>query len=260
MKRSGQGKSAWPQRQRTRYGDRMQPIVRGLPAAPGRGRGAVRDVRAGLAEVELKFRDHVYSGAVVAPTDASGAEADPATFLCLNGVAQGDGPSEREGRSITQHSIMLRGAVGIGPTTSATYTALEPPTIFIAVVLDTQSNLLQEASEDVFINPSGTAEAAPYPFRAMGYSKRFRVLKTKRITFNGMGQVGITGPVYTQPYQQKPFEMYIKLRGLKSTFTPGTTSGNITTLTDNSIHVIAYANKVDLTPTLLYNSRLRFTG
>lgn len=264
MKRaSGQDRGFGAIRQRSRRGGHMQPIVRGLPEGPPRAVLARRRHamdRMLFANIELKFSDLNYSGALVASANASGGESDPATVLSLNGVNQGDGPSEREGRQVVQHDIMLRGSVSVGPTTNAVYTNVEPCTVWIALVLDTQTNGAQLNSEDVFVNSAASVEQAPFVFRNLGYDKRFRVLKTKRITFDSSLVSAIAGPVYTVPYQVKPFEMYSKLRGIKTTYVLGSTSAAIANITDNSLHVIAFCDKTDLTPTLRYNSRLRFTG
>jgi len=63
----------------------------------------------GLLGVETKYFDVSFSGTVSNSTDCSGAEIDPATILCLNGVPQGDTASSRDGFKIAMKSIQIEG-------------------------------------------------------------------------------------------------------------------------------------------------------
>lgn len=226
----------------------------------GRNRALANLRTGGFLGLELKYKDFSYTGTMPAPSDASGGMADPSTALCLNAVAIGTAPNQRDGKQISMKSLAIRGSVSIGPTTSATYTAVEPPTCFIAVVLDTQTNAAQATSESIFENPSGSSLLAPFVFRNLGNDKRFRVLKTKRISFPATGTVGIAGPVYTRAYEARPFEMYINLRNMICNFRIGGDTAAIGSMADNTIHVVAFSNNIDDLPTLAYNSRLRYLG
>ena len=102
---------------------------------------------------------------------------DPATIDCLNGVAQGNGPTNRIGRKFTMKSILIQGAIHIAAQTNQT--ALdEAPVVYIALVLDTQTNGVTLNSEDVFTNPVGNGTLAVAPLRNMSNTGRFKVLKS----------------------------------------------------------------------------------
>jgi len=135
------------------------------------------------------------------------------------------------------------------------------PFIYIALVLDTQTNGAQLNSEDVFTNPNGTMISAASPLRNMSYTERFKVLKKKIIRFP---QPSITydGTNIEQSGFRIPFSFFVKLGGLQTKFQAGTTTGYCGTIVDNSLHLIAYSNNTgaSIIPLISYNARLRFVG
>jgi len=216
-----------------------------------------RNIRtAGYVGIEKKFYDTSYSGAVVAPTDATGGEADPATVLTLSAPAQGDGEQNRDGKKIVAKYVEIKGVVQTAPVANQTVPPITP-VVFIAVVLDTQTNAAQLNSEDVFKNQNGSAFLAPMPLRDLEYGVRFKILKQLRIVAEPFTVYDGTnlevGGVHT------PFECYIPLKDLVINFNSTATAG-VASVLDNSIHVIAYTNDTTTTPTLRYQARLRFIG
>jgi len=134
----------------------------------------------GQLGIELKFLDVPHTAsALTAPTDWTGAEIQPTSVVtgCLSAPAQGDSPQNREGRKISIRSILLQGAISINAQ-AAQATADIAPTIFCALVLDTQTNGVTINSEDVYSNPSASATTNCCPLRNMSFSQRFKVLKT----------------------------------------------------------------------------------
>lgn len=216
----------------------------------------------GYIGLEKKFFDSSASAAIVSTADASGGEIDPTTLLCLNCPAQGDGEQNRDGRQINMHSIYIKGVVSMAA--QANQTSLDViPEVMIALVLDKQTNGAQLNSEDVYDNPSGFSTLAAQPFRELEYSKRFQVLKTVNITAKDIA--GTIQPVYdgTNIEQQGghvPFTIYKDLKGMKVNYISGQTTSVINAIADNSLHIIAFCSNVGTVPTLLYQSRLRFTG
>lgn len=209
--------------------------------------------------VEKKYYDtFLDANALSNPTDASGGEEDPATVLCLNGVQQGDGEERRDGKQIRMDSLFIQGRVlALGKTT---LTALSNSCkVYIAVILDTQTNETQLSSEDVFDNPSGVTGLAADPWRNLQTSKRFRILGSKRLTLQPMAAAG-QGAVATvvQGGVEKTFKFNIKLKGMQVNFS--SINEGVGAIVDNSIHVIGYASSTSITPLLTYNSRLRFFG
>ena len=123
-----------------------------------RGRAlAIANARtAGFLGLEKKFFDTaVAMVALTAPTDAAGGEIDPTALpgavACLNAMAQGDGEQNRDGKKVVLKSVQVKGFVqklggelAAGPDSGTK--------VFVALVLDTQTNGAQLNSEDVFKN------------------------------------------------------------------------------------------------------------
>ncbi len=216
----------------------------------------------GYVGLEKKFFDTGRSIALTAPTDASGGEVDNSTNLCLNCPAQGDGESQRDGRQISMHSINIKGTITIA--SQADQSAGDTvPDIFIALVMDKQTNAAQLDSEDVFENPTGITSLATSPFRNLEYTSRFTVLATRKIS--AVDLAGAIQPVFDgtnieQQGAQIPFSIYKTLGGKKVNFISGQTTSTVAAIADNSLHLIAYSTNTSMVPTINYNSRLRFVG
>jgi len=216
----------------------------------------------GFVGLETKFFDSSFAGGLSASTDASGGEVDPDNLLCLNCPAQGDGETQRDGRQISMDSLTVKGLVTVAAQTNQTAADVVPD-IFIAIVLDKQTNGAQLDSELVFENPSGASNLGSMPFRNLEWTKRFRVLKTMKVSahqFAGAVIPAFDGTNIEQQGVAIPFSCHIKLNGMKVNFISGQTSSVIAAIADNSIHVIAYTNGVSLAPVINYNARLRFKG
>jgi len=132
------------------------------------------------------------------------------------------------------------------------------PFIYIALVLDTQTNGAQLNSEDVFTNPAVTLGTNSCPLRNMSYTERFKVLKVKKVRIP-MLSLTYDGTNIEQSGALVPVSMFVKLGGLQTKFQSGTTTGYCGTIVDNSLHVIAYNNSA-LACNLAYNARLRYVG
>lgn len=111
---------------------------------------------AGYVGIEKKFYDTGYNAAIVAPTDATGGEADPATVLTVSAPAQGDGEQNRDGKKIVAKYLEIKGTVRAAATINQTV-GPQRTQVFVAVVLDTQTNAAQLNSEDVFKNQNASA-------------------------------------------------------------------------------------------------------
>lgn len=218
----------------------------------------------GYVGLEKKFFDVSRSSAISVATDASGGEVDPVAINCLNAPAQGDGESQRDGRQISMDSLTVKGTITINP--QAGQTNLDPmPDIFIAIVLDKQTNAAQLNSEDVFENPAGDNRLNAQPFRNLEWTKRFRVLKTMRVTAGDFasGVIPVNNNAvndFNSTGVTVPFSCHIPLRGMLVNFVSGITSTTVTAIADNSLHVIAYQTSNAYGATIAYTSRLRFRG
>lgn len=230
------------------------------PRASFKKRSAARSIAnariGGFLGIENKFYDTgVVAGALGAPTDASGGEFDPASVNCISAPAQGDGESNRDGKNIKILSCHVAGVIAMAK--QADQTAADfIPTVMVALVLDTQTNGAQLASENVYTNPSGNAQTCTTPLRNLQYSKRFKVLASKILRLPQL-QMTWDGTNVEQSGGSVPFR-FDKRLNLPVTFN-GTTAG-VASVVDNSLHIIAYAENTTAVPTIYYNARVRFVG
>lgn len=218
----------------------------------------------GLMGMETKFFDNYLVGSVLtAPTAATGGEHDPtATYTgCLNSVPPGDGGSERDGRNFRMKNITIKGQVRLGAQVGQTGPD-NLPRVFIALVLDKQTNGAQMSSEDCFVNPSGNAVLAADPLLNLENSQRFRVLKTAHIgpkDFAGSQAMGdYPAGSIAERGVTVPFTLFVDLKNMMVNMTPS--GGTVAGISDNSLHLIAFVNDTSSGAVLDYNSRLRFVG
>ncbi len=219
---------------------------------------------AGFIGLEKKFFDSGLTGSVLAAgTDASGAEHDPTTLLCLNCPAQGDMENNRDGRQITMSSIQVKGVITIPSIAADAGPDNTLPTVFIALVLDKQTNGAQLDSEDVFCNVGGAFNLAASPFRELENVQRFRILASRSYNLANASVVpfyqGTAGSADRQGVQV-PFSFYKSLKGMKVNFATGQTTSVIAAIQDNSIHIVAYTSNTTVATQIDYASRLRFYG
>ncbi len=209
--------------------------------------------------IEVKFYDQKLLGdALQAPSDASAGEVDPSATVLLNTVTQGDGESQRDGRRITMKSIYVEGTVTMAAQASQS-TADSGSEVFIALVMDTQTNGATISSEDVFTNPGASATTAAGPLRNLQFTKRFKILATRRFTMQSpsmTNDTGATGGVI-QAGLCKRFKIF---KNLNTVVNYSGTTETVANIVDNSLHMIAFTSVVALAPVINYVSRLRFVG
>jgi len=209
--------------------------------------------------IEKKFLDTARTPNAVGTAAAlTGGEQNPSTGCtgCLSCPAQGDTEQSRDGKRIVIDSVILKGFVrsdaetGVAPANG--------PKVFVAVVLDTQTNGAELNSEDVFKNLSGDASLNANPTKNLLFGSRFRILKSQ---VYDLTPVGITGAVATIATEgvRRDFDWYIPFKGgLAVNLNAGTTA-NVTNVIDNSIHVIAFGTSGGVAY-IGYNARIRFQG
>ncbi len=246
-------------RQRQPFVRRRRRVVARRRAMPRRRFRSAANIRtAGFLGIEVKFYDtSLATAGLLATTDATGGEFDPSATIKLNTVIRGDGEQNRDGKQISMRNITVRGVITIDKQANQTVSD-EAPVIFIALVLDTQTNGATLNSEDVYTNKSANAKLAATPFRNLLFAKRFRVLKSLRfrlpdpnMTYDGTN-IEING-------YHRQFEMFADLRGMKCNFNAGTTE-DVANIIDNSLHIVGFCSSQNLGPDINYNARLRFVG
>ncbi len=241
-------------RQRTGYAPRGKAAI--MPASGRAGRGYWNMRTAGLLGVELKFYDtSLVNATLLAVTGSTGGEHNPSATITLNSVTQGDGASSRDGRKIVMKNISLKGLITHANTIDQT--ALSPQIeVFVALVLDTQTNGVLLKSEDVFTNKGAAANMGVHPFNNMTNVPRFRILK--RRTFKlGLPQAVYDGTNIEESGVKMAFDWYINLGNLVINYNAGITE-SIANIVDNSLNIIAWADQAEVK--LSYNARMRFVG
>ena len=226
----------------------------------GRRRALLNARTGGFMGIEKKFLDCSLSdSAVSAPSDATAGEHGPTTGCtgCITAPAQGDSEQNRDGRKISVDSIYLTGLCAYALQQDQS-DVLPAPTVFIALVMDTQTNAATIVSENVFTNPSTSADTNGYPLRNLSNSTRFRVLDSVTITPVMMTAMQDGTNSSAQVVIPIPFKLSSNIK-FQVSFNTGTTA-NVSTVVDNSIHVISYAIGTSFAPKISYLSRMRFYG
>lgn len=239
-----------------------------LPPSSRRRRRSRNARTGGFLGIETKFRDLGYGGNIATSTTEAGGEADPATALCLNATAQGDTEQSRDGRVQSNVSLDIKGVVVLPPLEADAIAAFPNGfQVFVAVVKDRQTNGAQLNSEDVFVNPIADIQASASPMLNLQNERRFKVLWSKSFKLNylALSTDSATNATYGAAGVSAPFSCFLDLKGEKTNYITGGTTGVIANITDVSYHVIAFygasgAEAVAEPPTLVYNSRLRFRG
>lgn len=241
---------------RARYSGRAGPSNLGSGAVGGRRRQNVRT--AGFLGIEHKFYDtFLVDGSVASSLNATGGMVDPSATSLISTVPQGDTASSRDGKRIVIESIQVTGNVS-----SVAHSGLsvldDTPEIWIALVMDTQTNAATMTSEAAFSNPGGALATSCSPLKNLLSGSRFQTLKIWNFqlpmpscTANDTAQVLIMG-------QSVPFDFYKKCE-IVVDFNGGTTAvvGNVV---NNSLHMIAFSSDSSWNVKINYNARIRFVG
>lgn len=200
---------------------------------------------------ELKFIDSEIEDSVL---KLAWTAHVPATVLCLNAVAQGDGQSNRDGRVYYIHSVMMKVEIlsvldqeGLAPQNDLICR--------VCLVHDTQTN--QAAITPALVmDETGTTKYLA--FRNLSYTKRFKVLKDKTIVLRRMYVNDGSINLFSSAPQIQRFEWYHTFKTPLKVICNGT-SGQIAVVTDNSLQIIASAN-TNTELTISYQARCRFSG
>jgi len=220
-------------------------------------RAIANAVTMGFMGIEKKFLDTAKTETTIGAAAAlTGGEYDPSSGCtgCLSCPAQGDTEQSRDGKRIVIDSVMVKGFVAGAFATSAA--ATDSVKVFVAVILDTQTNGAQLNSEDVFKNTSSAAVLNCDPVKNLLFGSRFRILKSQVYDLTPLG----VGPAGNLAYfdTRREFDWYIPFKGgLPVNLNAGTTA-DVANVIDNSIHVVAFATAA--TASIGYNARIRFQG
>lgn len=227
---------------------------------------------AGFLGIEKKFLDMARTDIAVGSVAAlTGGEYDPTSTSgpaggsggcigCLSCPAEGDSEQNRDGKKFVIDSLILKGHID-NPGTATT--AWEPPTkVFVAVVLDTQTNGAQMSSEDCFKNLAADSGLNISCTKNLLSGNRFRILKSHVFDVTPYG-VSAASTNYASNSVRREFDWYIPFKGglpvrLKDGDANSGKNADVANVVDNSIHVIAFATRDGAY--IGYNARIRFQG
>jgi len=221
---------------------------------------------AGFLGIEKKFLDTCRTQvAIGAAVDLTGGEYDPSATSgpggasggcvgCLSCPAQGDTEQSRDGKRIVIDSLVIKGNVNFN--SSASQAVTEPVKVFVAIILDSQTNGAQLSSEEVFKNLSADAVQNCAPLKNLLSGNRFRILKSHvfDVTPTGIASAGAVARFGVQ----REFDWYIPFKGGMPVNLNAGTTANVGNVIDNSLHVVAFATLG--TAEICYNARVRFQG
>ncbi len=219
---------------------------RGLYAAV-----AKQNIRTGgFASIENKFIDVELDATAFATTWST---MEPATEDALSAVAQGDGESNRDGRIYHINGIFIQGHFAM-PASESNNAPVSDQECRIALVLDTQTNAAQLTATDVM---DGGQTKDYHAFRNLQFTKRFRVLKDKKVVLNVENTNEGAINLFANKLVVKNFKINHTFKPPLRVICKGTTAV-IASITDNSLHLIGVGSST--TSQLNYQCRLRFTG
>ncbi len=212
------------------------------------GKGYTKTIWPESLRPELKFRDEHKPNTVLTQ---DWALYDPVQ-ACLNGVEQGDDPTERDGRNYFLDRVMMHILL---KSTIFTQTddPIEDELVRIVLVLDTQTNLQALTPNDVFNIPGERYNN----FRNLNFTSRFKVLKDETIVFRRNYVNDGTPSSFSQNATEKYIEWYHKFKTPLIVTCKGS-GGGISSITNNSLHIMAVSSEGDCS--IEYVSRVRFRG
>lgn len=215
--------------------------------------GMVRQSTAAFMGVEKKYVD-VHRTDVNIVSVVAGSEQDPATPLCLNGIDIGNTVNTRIGNKVMMKSIQIKGMIDAN-NYSDFPDALPSVLVKVALVWDKQTNGAQLNAEDVYQVSGGLPVLS---MRDIEFSERFTVLKEWMLEVDwtnsqtdGTNTASVAGQkVYFDCY--KTLNIPVKYKA---------TGGTVSSIMDNSLHMIAFCAHENVGQTKLsYTSRIRYVG
>jgi len=217
---------------------------------------------------EMKYVDSIYPAVpiAIADTDWANCMADPTTTVdlgdgsavvtpaCLCAPKVGAGISNRIGKGIKILKVKIRFSIII-PQQQAQNLADDPPIVRVVLVQDGQTNASQMDGDDLF-QETATAETTVLAFQNVNNFGRFKVLKDRMVALRPAIPMYITTSSLVQTgvcYQGKM--NYTWKQGLNVRFNAGST-GQVSDIIDNSLHMLAACNNILAGPRLSYYCRV----
>lgn len=178
---------------------------------------------------------------------------NPTAAITQGITAQGDGPSNRDGKRYTIHKLYIRGVIGF-PQVLADTSPQQQQICRLMLVLDRQSNGANLTPANVVANTTVPVNAT----QNLENTSRYRVLRDK--TYYVRPQIVIqngTTPTFANQQAVQTFKMTVKFpKGLVVNM--NNTTADIANVVDNSIHLMGVATSTGVN--IAYTTRARFTG
>lgn len=227
-----------------------------VPARSRRANNNLNNLRlAGYLGLERKFVDAQLTSTALT-TAMSTAILDPTTTSSLCGIAQGDGPSNRDGKQVKMSGLYIRGKFRM-PSNEGNQNPFTGCIVRYGVVRDKQTNGAQCAGNVVF---DATPTSDWQSFNNLEYSKRFDILydKTVKLNINTMSQNGVDN--FSMGDWVYPFKINLPFINDQVNYLSSATTGVIASITDVSYHFFAIVSSDTFAPTVDYAVRARFYG
>lgn len=232
----------------------------------GRMRRANR-ITAGYLGIELKYFDTYKAPANLSATFTSGL-FDPdnpsvggSACDCMSAPAQGDGPTNRDGKKIKIKSVYIKGLV-YNQSSTAQAAPDGQDMAYIALVLDRQTNGASAASNLVFSNPTGSSLNNINPLRNLEYADRFRILKDMVIDMTPPTLTAYGANTYSSTGKLKHFEWFVPLDLDVLFVNTNPTKALVSEVVNNSLHFYAFSTSATGSDVIActYQARIRFVG
>lgn len=207
----------------------------------------------GFERLESKFLNSTISTSNVGNTWAN-ANIDQAVQLSLTAPLQGNGENDRNGRKCTFTYVEVRGYVSLNPMRGLSVAPGGGDLVRIIMFQDTQTNGAQAPATTVM--DAITAGAQTLSQRNLEQVKRFRILGDQTIRLDVTAGSGVTGDEnYVGQTKAFFFKKKIHMPVIFSN-----AAAAITSVSDNSIHMLAITTGAANTVSIEYKARARFTG
>jgi len=254
-------------KKRGRSASRSSGARRSMSISRSRSRPAAADVGRRTAPalgVEKKFFDTALAAVTLtASATCAGGEVDPtalpAAVLCLSCPSQNSTSQGREGRKIKMKSIQVKGRIN-GALVEDGSDPAPSQKVFVALVLDRQTNSAQLNSEDVFSNLNAEVSGCTFPMRNMNFAERFKVLRSDVFDLDRITLAVDATDSHASQGRALQFEWFVPLDLNVAFNTTTPTASTVASVVDNSLHMIAFCSATANAPSLQYNARLRFLG
>lgn len=204
----------------------------------------------GYQNFELKFVDDTAIGEITGD-NWTGSSIDPLAEEQIGGVAQGDGPNERNGRKIVVKQINIRGQIALKDLEGSTGAPGGDRTVRLILFADKQTNKALADGTDVMTNYPGFAKNS---FRNLENTKRFQILGDKTITLDHPAGAGLATTMWAGA--TKAFQFNVRMNTSVNYVGAADTIANVA---DVSYHLIA-CSTLAAAMTYTYNARTRYIG